>query len=123
MTQTQTQPQTQTRTQTQARTDLALVTVRHETDLLVCVQGRLDIHTKDLLVGCARSWAADGVRTLVVDLAELSAVDGFGVAALLRCRRVMRARAGTLRVVNVPGESAQTFVRTGMYDGDGATWG
>jgi anti-anti-sigma factor len=109
-------------TVTQTVTDLALVTVRHETDLLVCVQGRLDIHTKDLLVGCARSWAADGVRTLVVDLAELSAVDGFGVAALLRCRRVMRARAGTLRVVNVPGESAQTFVRTGMYDGDGATW-
>jgi anti-anti-sigma factor len=110
-------------TVTQTMTDLALVTVRHETDLLVCVQGRLDIHTKDLLVGCARSWAADGVRTLVVDLAELSAVDGFGVAALLRCRRVMRARAGTLRVVNVPGESAQTFVRTGMYEGDGAAWG
>jgi len=109
-------------TQTQTMTDLALVTVRHETDLLVCVQGRLDIHTKDLLVGCARSWAADGVRTLVVDLAELSAVDGFGVAALLRCRRVMRARAGTLRVVNVPGESAQTFVRTGMYDGEVAHW-
>jgi anti-anti-sigma factor len=109
-------------TSTQTRTDLALVTVRHETDLLVWVQGRLDIHTKDLLVGCARSWAADGVRTLVVDLAELSAIDGFGVAALLRCRRVMRARAGTLRVVNVPGESAQTFVRTGMYEDDGANF-
>ena len=108
---------------TPSRTDLALVTVRHETELLVCVQGRLDAHTKDLLVGCARSWAADGVRTLVVDLSELSMVDGFGVAALLRCRRVMRARAGTLRVVNVPGESAPTFVRTGMYESDGATWG
>jgi anti-anti-sigma factor len=113
---------TQTQTQSQTRTDLALVTVRHETDLLVCVQGRLDIHTKDLLVGCARSWAADGVRTLVVDLAELSAVDGYGVAGLLRCRRVMRARAGSLRVVNVPGESARTFARTGMYERDGATW-
>jgi anti-anti-sigma factor len=110
-------------TRTQTMTDLSLATVRHETELLVCVQGRLDTHTKDLLVGCARSWAADGVRTLVVDLAELSAIDGFGVAALLRCRRVMRARAGTLRVVNVPGESAQTFVRTGMYEGDGTTWG
>jgi anti-anti-sigma factor len=110
-------------TQTQTMTDLALVTVRHETELLVCVRGRLDTHTKDLLVGCARSWAADGVRTLVVDLAELSGIDGFGVAALLRCRRVMRARAGTLRVVNVPGETSQTFVRTGMYQGDGATWG
>ena len=113
----------QTVSQTQTVTDLALVTVRHETELLVCVQGRLDNHTNDLLIGCARSWAADGVRTLVVDLAELSAIDGFGVAALLRCRRVMRARAGTLRVVNVPAESAQTFQRTGMYERDGATWG
>ena len=108
---------------TQTMTDLSLATVRHETELLVCVQGRLDAHTKDLLVGCARSWAADGVRTLVVDLSELSLIDGFGVAALLRCRRVMRARAGSLRVVNVPGESAQTFARTGMYETDGATWG
>jgi len=114
---------TVSQTITPSSTDLALVTVRHETELLVCVQGRLDGHTKDLLVGCARSWAADGVRTLVVDLSELSLVDGFGVAALLRCRRVMRARAGTLRVVNVPGESAPTFVRTGMYESDGATWG
>ena len=32
----------------------------------------------------------------------------------------MRSRAGSLRVVNVPGESAQTFTRTGMYDG--AAW-
>jgi anti-anti-sigma factor len=112
-----------TQTVSENASDLALVTVRHETDLLVCVHGRLDAHTKDLLVGCARSWAADGVRTLVVDLSELSLVDGFGVAALLRCRRVMHARAGTLRVVNVPGESAQTFVRTGMYAADGATWG
>ena len=105
---------------TETMTDLALASVRHETELLVCVRGRLDAHTKDLLVGCCRSWAADGVRTLVVDLSELSLVDGYGVAALLRCRRVMRARAGTLRVVNVPGESAHTFTRTGMYDG--ATW-
>ena len=100
---------------TQTMTDLALVTVRHETELLVCVRGRLDAQTKDLLVGCCRSWAADGVRTLVVDLSELSVVDGFGVAALLRCRRVMRARAGSLRVVNVPGEAAHTLTRTGMY--------
>jgi anti-anti-sigma factor len=106
---------------TETMTDLALVTVRHDTELLVCVQGRLDARTKDLLVGCCRSWAADGVRTLVLDLSELSVVDGFGVAALLRCRRVMRARAGSLRVVNVPGESAPTLTRTGMYDG--ATWG
>ena len=105
---------TQSPTQSRTVTDLALVSVRHETELLVCVQGRLDADTKDLLVGCCRSWAADGVRTLVVDLSELSDIDGFGVAALLRCRRVMRARAGSLRVVNVPGESAQTFVRTGM---------
>jgi len=101
-------------------TDLALASVRHETELLVCVRRRLDANTKDLLVGCCRSWAADGVSTLVVDLSELSLVDGYGVAALLRCRRVMRARAGTLRVVNVPGESAHTFARTGMYQG--ATW-
>ena len=102
---------------TETMTDLALVSVRHESELLVAVRGRLDAHTKDLLVGCCRSWAADGVGTLVVDLSELSLVDGYGVAALLRCRRVMRARAGTLRVVNVPGEAAQTFSRTGMYDG------
>ena len=101
-------------------TDLALVTVRHDAELLVCVRGRLDARTKDLLVGCCRSWAADGVRSLVVDLSELSGIDGFGVAALLRCRRIMRARAGSLRVVNVPGESLPTFRRTGMYDG--ATW-
>jgi anti-anti-sigma factor len=88
---------------TETMTDLALVSVRRETELLVCVQGRLDARTEDLLVGCCRSWAADGVRRLVVDLAELSDVDAFGVAALLRCRRVMRARAGSLRVVNVPG--------------------
>jgi anti-anti-sigma factor len=104
-------------------TDLALVSVRHDTELLVCVEGSLDGHTKDLLVGCCRSWAADGVRNLVIDLSDLSEVDGFGVAALLRCRRVMRARAGSLRVVNVPGETAQTFLRTGMYEADGATWG
>ena len=89
---------------TQTMSDLALATVRHETELLVCVRGRLDAHTKDLLVGCARSWAADGVRTLVVDLSELSLVDGFGVAALLRCRRVMRARAGTLRGLHYQAE-------------------
>ena len=105
---------------TETMTGLALATVRHETELLVCVRGRLDAHTKDLLVGCCRSWAADGVRSLVIDLSELTLVDGFGVAALLRCRRVMRARAGSLRVVNVPGESAPTLVRTGMYAG--ATW-
>jgi anti-anti-sigma factor len=108
---------------TETLTDLALVSVRHDTELLVCVEGRLDAHTKDLLVGCCRSWAADGVRSLVIDLSELSEVDGFGVAALLRCRRVMRARAGSLRVVNVPGETAQTFARTGMYGADGATCG
>jgi anti-anti-sigma factor len=108
---------------TQTMTDLALVSVRHDTELMVCVQGSLDAHTKDLLVGCCRSWAADGVRSLVIDLSELSEVDGFGVAALLRCRRVMRARAGSLRVVNVPGETAATFVRTGMCATDGATWG
>ena len=106
---------------TETMTGLALATVRHETELLVCVRGSLDAHTKDLLVGCCRSWAADGVRSLVIDLSELSLVDGFGVAALLRCRRVMRSRAGSLRVVNVPGESAPTFTRIGMYDG--ATWG
>ena len=106
---------------TETMTGLSLATVRHETELLVCVEGRLDAHTKDLLVGCCRSWAADGVHSLVIDLSELSLVDGFGVAALLRCRRVMRARAGSLRVVNVPGESAPTFTRIGMYDG--ATWG
>jgi anti-anti-sigma factor len=109
-----------TRSALATHTDLELATVRHDSELLVCVRGRLDAHTKDLLVGCCRSWAADGVRALVVDLAELRSVDGFGVAALLRCRRVMRARAGSLRVVNVPGESVPTFRRTGMCDG--ATW-
>jgi anti-anti-sigma factor len=104
---------------TKTMTDLALVTVRHETELLVCVRGRLDARTKDLLIGCCRSWASDGVRALVVDLSELTVIDGFGVAVMLRCRRVMRARGGSLRVVNVPVESAPTFIRTGMLDAAG----
>lgn len=95
--------------------DLALTTVRHDGELLVHVRGRLSQATADLLVGCCRSWAADGVRHVVLDLADLATVDGFGVAALLRCRRVLRARAGSIRVVNAPPEAAATLSRTGMY--------
>lgn len=74
--------------------DLALTTVRHDDELLVHIVGRLDAHTDGLLVGCCRSWVYDGVRGVVLDLSDLGRMDGHGFAALLRCRRVVRAHAG-----------------------------
>jgi anti-anti-sigma factor len=97
--------------------DLSPETVRHDAELLVCLSGRLDVRTREHLVGWCRSWAGEGVRDVVIDLADVGAVDGFGVAALLRARKVMRARAGTLRVVNPPPGSPATLTSTGMYAG------
>jgi anti-anti-sigma factor len=92
------------------------VTVRHEAELLVCPTGPLDARAREI-VGWCRSWAADGVRAVVVDLSAVGQVDGFGVAALLRARMVMRVRGGTLRVVNPPAGAAATLTSTGMYAG------
>ncbi|MGZ4609537.1 MAG: STAS domain-containing protein [Actinomycetes bacterium] len=94
--------------------DLAVTAVRHVDELLDCVSGRLDAQTDDLLVGCCRSWADDGVRAAVLDLAGLTGMDGHGLASLVRCRRVLRAHGGRLRVVNAPADLAATMARTGM---------
>jgi anti-sigma B factor antagonist len=95
--------------------DLAISTLRRHDELLVRIVGQLDAHTDGLLVGCCRSWVYDGVRDVVVDLSGLKGMDGHGLASLLRCRRVLRAHAGTLRVVHPPTEVAATMTRAGMY--------
>lgn len=105
------------RTPYDAACDLALTTLREDDSLLVWLRGDLDARTNDVLLGSCRSWADDGVREVVLDLADVTGVDGHGLATLLRSRRLMRSRAGTLRVVNAPVEAAETMARTGIFFG------
>lgn len=94
--------------------DLRISTVRHDSELLAVLAGRLDAHTGDLLIGCCRSWADDGMRSVVVDVSALTDFDGWGVAALVRSRRVLRAHAGSLRVTGAPEPTSQVLARTGL---------
>jgi anti-anti-sigma regulatory factor len=61
-----------------------------------------------------RRLADDGVRLVVVDLTGTERLDGAGVASLLRCRRVLRARAGTLVVRHPPAAARAMLVRSGL---------
>jgi anti-anti-sigma factor len=103
--------------------DLRITTVRHDAELLAVLTGRLNAHTSDLLMGCCRSWADDGMRSIVVDLSALTDLDGWGVAALVRSRRVLRAHAGTLRVTGAPEGARQLLARTGLSTGTPASPG
>jgi anti-anti-sigma regulatory factor len=61
-----------------------------------------------------RSLADEGVRLVVIDLSGTDRLDGTAVAALLRCRRLLRARAGTLIVRHPPAAALPALVRAGL---------
>jgi anti-anti-sigma factor len=96
---------------------LQISTVQQEGELLVGLAGRLDARTADLLLGCCRSWAVAGLPAVVVDVGALTALDGWGVAALVRSRRVLRAHGASMRVSGAPEEARRLLSRTGLYDG------
>lgn len=87
---------------------------RSGSHVVATVSGRLDQHTAGTVVRRVRSWADDGVRAVVLDLAGLDVLDGYGLAALLRCRRVLRARAGALVVQHAPAPAEATLRRSGL---------
>lgn len=82
--------------------------------VLARLSGRLDHRASAGLVRRVRSWADDGVRAVVLDLSGLSTLDGYGLAALLRARRVLRARAGVLAVRHAPESAQPTLRRAGL---------
>lgn len=94
--------------------DVQVAVERTGPHLLARLAGRLDQRTATGVVRQVRSWADDGARAVVIDLAGVTALDGHGLAALLRCRRVVRARAGVLAVRHAPRDAEPTLRRSGL---------
>lgn len=61
------------------------------------VRGTLDVFTSPALVGRTLANLPDGVRALVVDLADVSFVDSAGVSALVRLKQTAQSRAVDVR--------------------------
>ena len=76
--------------------------IRFDVDeVIVDVRGELDVATAPSLQDVLDHLMAEGVRRIVVDLAETSFVDSTGLGALLTAHRRMHAHHGELVLSNL----------------------
>ncbi|HEX5616495.1 MAG TPA: STAS domain-containing protein [Acidimicrobiia bacterium] len=81
---------------------------------VVRVQGALDIVSAPELGAALARAAADGEHRVVVDCAELSAVDADGLRVLVNMRRTLARRRRALVIRHVPDRVVARFVAAGL---------
>jgi anti-sigma B factor antagonist len=83
----------------------------------VCVLtlvGEVDIYTSPALKSALAAGAADGCRTLIVDLNGVGFIDSSGLGVLVGALRRAREAGGDLRVVSVQEGIARILRITGL---------
>jgi anti-anti-sigma factor len=72
---------------------------------IVSVSGEMDLVTSPAVRQHVHDAVADGLRNVVLDLADVQFCDSSGVGVLIAARRLMRSCAGRLRLI-LPSEGA-----------------
>ena len=96
--------------------DFALAVSRRQHELVVELDGELDLATGPMLSTAIADVECDGAAAVVVDLRGIRFVDAKGLGALLEARRQLDERGMTMRVVN-PRPAVLRVLRVAGVDG------
>ncbi|MBP3983605.1 STAS domain-containing protein [Pseudoxanthomonas helianthi] len=75
----------------------------------VALAGRLDTHTYQALDEKLAPLLAGGVKSLVLDLAELDYISSAGIRSIFKARKALAARGGKVLVVNPQAQIQKVF--------------
>jgi anti-sigma B factor antagonist len=94
--------------------ELEIGTAHKGDSCVVTVAGEVDIYTSPALKAALAAAAADGCRTLVVDLERVGFIDSSGLGVLVGALRRAREEGGDLRVVSGNETVARILQITGL---------
>lgn len=93
------------------------LTMRQESDRVVVIaHGELDLATVPHLEERVQELRSSGVRSIVLDLRELSFIDSTGVRLLLQLDGESRADGFDFSIIDVEGPVRRVLVLTGIGD-------
>jgi anti-anti-sigma factor len=81
------------------------------------LRGELDIGTAPTLEHAVEEALEEGSRELVLDLTGTTLLDSSGLGALLRAKRSVDARQGSMTVHSPPGSEARLVIEMSRTDG------
>jgi anti-sigma B factor antagonist len=98
-------------------------------DAMLSARGAFDRDNRNELISVVEASFADGHRTVVLDVSQVTFIDASVVNALVNCEEDARAQGRTLRLLNPGPATAQILIDTGTFTalcgyrrgGDGAT--
>jgi len=96
--------------------ELSIRTSREGTTATIGAQGEIDLSTVDELRAAVTAAAADGVDTLLLDLAGVEFIDSAGLGGLLELRSTLRSRSVNLQISADDGPVKQAMQITGLSE-------
>jgi anti-anti-sigma factor len=84
--------------------------------VVVRVEGPLHVPCIGHLTQRVRTLIGRGERHIVLDLAGVSSIDAAGIGELMHIHRLLMAREGALRVMNVVRRTRIPLQRVGVFD-------
>lgn len=83
-------------------------------DMEVAVKGELDVYTASMLRHTLNELIAEGHRSLVIEMANLSYIDSTGLGVLVGALKQVRELGGDLRLRGLTAQAYNVFEITGL---------
>lgn len=96
--------------------ELAIDKTTADGELIIHVDGELDVYTSPQLQDALMQAAEQGHRQVVVDLSGVGFIDSSGLGVLVGSKKRMAAQAGRLRLVITDPNLVKIFRITGFAD-------
>ena len=93
---------------------MTITSERHNDQLVVAIEGRLDTNTAPQLEKFL-SGNTDGIRDMTLDMAKLEYVSSAGLRVILGAHKKM-SKVGTMKLVHVCEAVMEVFEMTGFND-------
>src|SRR5690349_3988037 len=84
-------------------------------DAMLSARGAFDRDNRNELISVVEASFADGHRTVMLDVSQVTFIDASVVNALVNCEEDARAQGRTLRLLNPGPATAQILIDTGTF--------